>query len=78
MKQRRVALLADTHDHGFIAELDFNDLLRLRAITRRAYFNIFGANASEPRLETIDGMINELGPKVALKVLKMAVDDKLV
>ena len=59
------------HETGFVADLDKDDLKKLRALTRRAR-----AKAGHPPLTNrqCDQIIEALGPKVALKELRRSVN----
>ena len=58
---------------SFIADLDFRDLQRLRAVTRRCYASRY---PRRPRLtdSACDYYIEQLGPQAGEKVLRAAVD----
>ncbi len=68
--------LVDRPVHSFIHDLSFKDLERLRALARLWYSQWF-PNSPTPSLLTIDGIINECGPKAAEKLLRDGVDRKL-
>lgn len=62
----------ETGTRGFVGELELKDLLRLRAITRRAYAKeVPGGTMTD---QECDDWIEELGPEAALGALRRAVD----
>ena len=60
----------------FIRELSFKDLLRLRKIVRNTHLKFY-PQADLSDME-VDKFINSLGPNVAGKMIKFAVDNNHV
>jgi hypothetical protein len=62
---------------GFVADLDKQDLMRLREITRKAYSEVH-PKAVRLTDAVCDYYIEELGPDAAVKTLRRAVDSKAI
>jgi len=60
----------------FIRELSFTDLNRLRKIVRNTHLKFY-PNGYLSNIE-VDKFINSLGPEVAGKMIKFAVDNRQV